>query len=57
MSTWALLGRERELAALDRVWADTVGGAGCLLVLDGDAGAGKTALAVRLVETAPVTPV
>lgn len=57
MSTWGVLGRERELAELDRVWADAVSGAGCLLVLDGEAGVGKTALAVRLVETAAVTPV
>lgn len=57
MSAWAVLGRERELAELDRVWADAVAGAGCLLVLDGEAGVGKTTLAVRLVETAAVTPV
>ncbi len=57
MSSWSLVGRERELAELDRVWADAMAGAGCLLVLDGEAGVGKTALAVQLVENAAVTPV
>ncbi|MBX6354717.1 MAG: ATP-binding protein, partial [Micromonosporaceae bacterium] len=57
MAAWAVVGRERELAELDRVWAEAVAGAGCLLVLDGEAGIGKTALAVRLAETAAVAPV
>ena len=57
MSTRAVLGRERELAELDRVWADAVAGAGCLLILDGEAGVGKTALAVKLVENATAAPV
>ncbi len=57
MSTWAVLGRERELAELDRAWADAVAGAGSLLVLDGEAGIGKTALAARLAAAAAVTPV
>lgn len=56
-SRWGVLGRERELVELDRVWSDAVAGAGCVLVLDGEAGVGKTALAVALVEAAAVAPV
>ncbi|MDQ2739699.1 MAG: AAA family ATPase, partial [Actinomycetota bacterium] len=40
----ALLGREREMAAIDRLLADArVGASGCL-VLRGEPGIGKTAL-------------
>ena len=40
MPTWGVLGREHELAELDRLWADTVAGAGRLVVLDGEEVAG-----------------
>ena len=39
-----LLGRRDECAALDRLVADVLAGAGRVLVLRGDAGVGKSAL-------------
>ena len=40
----ALVGRSAELAALDRWWADAGAGAGGLVLLEGEAGIGKTRL-------------
>ena len=45
-----LLGRDREWAELCRAWSAVAAGTGGLLVLDGEAGVGKTALVVALVE-------
>jgi hypothetical protein len=58
-SRWSVLGRDRERAELDRAWSDAVAGAGGVVVLDGEAGVGKTALAGELVRTvrATATPV
>jgi DNA-binding CsgD family transcriptional regulator len=43
-----LLGRRRECAALERVLADARGGASRVMVVRGEAGAGKTALLAHL---------
>lgn len=40
----ALLERDEELAAIERVLGDALDGAGALLTIEGEAGAGKTAL-------------
>src|SRR4051794_34217686 len=40
----ALYGRDRELAALDRLIAEVGGGGGRVLLVDGPAGIGKTGL-------------
>jgi DNA-binding SARP family transcriptional activator len=43
-----LIGRERELAALEQVWQDVIGGHGAVAVISGEAGIGKTRLATEL---------
>ncbi len=43
-----LIGREREVAALTEAWAAAASGSGRIVVADGEAGVGKTALAVAL---------
>jgi len=43
-ATNALLEREKELAAIERVLLGVLGGTGGLLAIEGEAGAGKTAL-------------
>ncbi len=43
-----LVGRERELAALERTWRAAAGGAGGVAVIRGEAGIGKTRLASEL---------
>jgi ABC-type transport system involved in cytochrome c biogenesis ATPase subunit len=43
-----LLGRREEYAALDRLAADVLAGSSRVLVLRGDAGAGKSALLAHL---------
>ena len=45
VSRWSVLGRDRERAELDHAWSAAAAGAGGLVMLDGDAGVGKTALA------------
>jgi serine/threonine-protein kinase len=40
----ALHGRDRELAALDEAWERAKSGQGCVVVLEGEAGIGKTRL-------------
>ena len=44
----ALLGRDRELAQLERVWYDVAAGSGAAAVIRGEAGIGKTRLATEL---------
>lgn len=44
----ALVGRERELAELERIWGSAAGGAGAVAVLRGEAGIGKTRLVSEL---------
>jgi tetratricopeptide (TPR) repeat protein len=46
-----LLGRDREWAELWRAWSAVTAGTGGLLVLDGEAGVGKTALVMALLNT------
>jgi DNA-binding SARP family transcriptional activator len=43
-----LIGRDRELGALERVWERVAGGAGAACVVRGEAGIGKTRLATEL---------
>src|SRR5918998_1249922 len=46
---WApFVGRDRELGALRAALTDAVAGSGCLMLLSGAAGVGKTALAAVL---------
>jgi predicted ATPase len=47
-----LLERERELAAVQRLLADAIGGRGGTLVVDGQAGVGKTRLLRAAAESA-----
>jgi DNA-binding SARP family transcriptional activator len=49
------VGRDGELSALDRTWAEAVAGRPSMLVIDGEAGIGKTSLAGRLVDGAGAT--
>lgn len=44
----ALVGRDRELAELERVWRAVSEGSGAVAVLCGEAGIGKTRLATEL---------
>jgi hypothetical protein len=46
----ALLGRSAECASLDRVLADARAGRGCVLVVRGEPGVGKSVLLDRTVE-------
>jgi DNA helicase TIP49 (TBP-interacting protein) len=48
-----LLGREREREALDRLLDGVRAGRGGVLVLDGEAGVGKTALLEYAIEAGP----
>ena len=43
-----LVGRERELAELERLWDNVTGGSGAAALISGEAGIGKTRLAVEL---------
>jgi DNA-binding SARP family transcriptional activator len=43
-----LVGREPELAALEQAWRAAAGGSGCVAVVRGEAGIGKTRLATEL---------
>jgi len=43
-----LIGRERELGELERAWQSAASGAGAAAVIRGDAGIGKTRLAIEL---------
>ena len=50
-----LVGRERELDSLGEGWARAVGGAGCAIVLSGEAGIGKSRLVQALNDSAQET--
>ena len=45
-----LLGREAELASLREAWARAVGGAGQVVLIEGEAGIGKTSLAAAFAD-------
>ena len=47
--TLGLVGRDRELAALEATWAQVGGGQGAAVVISGEAGIGKSRLASELV--------
>ena len=57
MPGWlALIGRDQELAELERGWQRAAGGAGVAAVIRGEAGIGKTRLANELRARVRCTP-
>jgi AAA ATPase domain/Adenylate and Guanylate cyclase catalytic domain/Amidase len=51
-----LVGRDEELAMLHRRWQQTKSGEGCVVLISGEPGIGKSRLAQTLLEAAPTSP-